>query len=120
MLPILLTLCLLLFLSIEVFGQSSDTAETQELERRPNPEKLFQLVNSADRIAVFASVAGDEEKVIFETTKSVDLAAFRQALSVVIPEGWSMSVCPTPRVVLYKDGKEIAWVGNVYGEEVRT
>jgi hypothetical protein len=102
-------------------GQAPTTdAEKIAAERRPDPERLFKLVNSADRIAVFESVAGDDEKMIFETTKADDLIAFRQALRLVIPEGWSMSICPTPRVVLYKDGKEIAWIGNVYGEEVRT
>lgn len=103
------------------FGQSASTdPEKIEAERRPQPEKLVELVNSADRIAVFASVAGDDEKMIFETTKADDLIAFRQALRLVIPEGWSMSICPTPRVILYRDGKEVAWIGNVYGEEVRT
>jgi len=119
----------LMFLTVQVFAgfvcfsqtaTSNNDAEAIQAERKPNLERLIQIVNSADRIAVFASVAGDDEKMIFETTKADDLIAFRQALRLVIPDGWSMSICPTPRVVLYRDGKEVAWIGNVYGEEVRT
>lgn len=118
---LLLLILVLALLVTFTFGQSPSTdAEKIEAERRPKPERLSELVNSADRLAVFASVAGDDEKMIFETTKADDLIAFRQALRLVIPEVWSMSICPTPRVVLYRGGKEVAWIGNVYGEEVRT
>lgn len=101
---------------------AADKPETSgeiEAERTPQLERLYELVGSAEKIVVTID-SNDESKVLFESSNPRDLIEFQNALKLVIPDQWSLSICAEPRISLYKDGKEIASINNVLGYAVKT
>ncbi|MEJ7847060.1 MAG: hypothetical protein WKF92_03110 [Pyrinomonadaceae bacterium] len=123
---ILISFLLICIFSMSAHGQESPpkaiVAETDadiEKERTPLVEKLYELVRSADRIVVNGDPK-EGSKVFFQSSNPKDLAEFRDALSVIVPEYWTLSICAEPHITLYRSGKEIVTIGNVFGNAVRT
>jgi hypothetical protein len=90
-----------------------------EQERKPNLDRLFELIRSADRIVVTNGSEG-EKKILYESRNRRDIDALSAALKLEIPEDWRMAVCADPTITLFKNGKEIVYIGDVSGREVKT
>lgn len=90
-----------------------------ENERRPNVKKLYELIRSADRLTVTFGSDG-EQTTLYESTHRRDIDELHAALRLTIPKGWWLSVCADPTITLYKDGKVLAYIGDVSGREVKT
>ncbi len=114
---------LIIFLLAVIFGSGiySFAQETVDdlSERTPQFERLYKLVASADKVVVIFDNEMSQDKV-FESSKPEDLLAFRSALKLVETNGWRLSVCTNPHVLLFKNGKKIATVNNSGGLEVST
>lgn len=125
-----LTYQILILIALSVLGidaqnkpvvtPATDTERAQvEKERTPNRERLYELVQSADRIVVTAGTEGGN-KVLYESSNPEDLKAFRDVLKLKIPDEWSLSICAEPYLILYKNKEEIVSIGNVLGNAVKT
>lgn len=94
-----------------------------ELSDRPvDWAQLAAAITGADRIVVHENLSKDA-KLLYSSTSGEDIAAFRDAVTIVPPkdgEGFHCMCLGTPAVRLYSGEKEVVLVTNHHGQSIRT
>jgi hypothetical protein len=110
------------WLALFATSLSSMSVAAQQF-KAPNQSDLNDLsvaLSKADRVAVFRVNENTEaEKLIYSSSKVVDLSSLRAALRVDLPKGWFRCACtPTTIIRLYQKGQTLGSLEVYAGTDV--
>lgn len=84
-----------------------------------DPEKLAELIKTADRLVVKESPIGDSA-LLFESPDQSDIEALARCLVVQIPEEGVHCMCDgAPAILLYRGDEQVLELTNHHGASVR-
>lgn len=90
-----------------------------KFKRSIDPERLAQLIETADRVIVKESTLTDS-KIVFESKEKADLEALKQSITIESPKEWFHCMCIGGETIhLYSGDEEVVQITNHHGDSIR-